>query len=124
MIDKKSSRPKLVKGPLVSLIKRPVVTPGDQSTKGWNNAVAKWGTSHSSAVPLLKLTTCPSPSKFWSRGQKKAIPLSFHIREAVSEKIKEQISKIVPVLKDEEVKLGRDGKPSPAKTQAAGDIGS
>jgi transposase InsO family protein len=70
--------------------------------------------------------------------RQKLRPLPFHLREAVSKEIKKQIelgilervtddmgptpwvSNIVPVLKDKEVKLGRDGKPSPVKTQTAG----
>jgi hypothetical protein len=68
--------------------------------------------------------------------RQKLRPLPFHLREAVSKEIKKQIelgilervtddmgptpwvSNIVPVLKDKEVKLGRDGKPSPERPQA------
>jgi hypothetical protein len=68
--------------------------------------------------------------------RQKLRPLPFHLREAVSKEIKKQIelgilervtddmgptpwvSNIVPVLKDKEVKLGRDGKPSPVRPQA------
>ena len=71
--------------------------------------------------------------------RQKLRPLPFHLREAVSKEIKKQIelgilervtddmgptpwvSNIVPVLKDKDkdtgVKLGRDGKPSPMRTE-------
>jgi hypothetical protein len=63
--DGKASRPKPVKGPLASPINRPVETAGDLGTKGENSAeptvnlathATKWGTSHSSAVRVHKLT--------------------------------------------------------------------
>ena len=68
--------------------------------------------------------------------RQKLRPLPFHLREAVSKELKKQIdlgilervtddmgptpwvSNIVPVLKDKEVRKGRDGKPCPSRPQA------